>query len=319
MSKYRHHLPQLDGGLFLTDGGLETTLVFHEGIDLPHFAAFALLRRESGRQAMRRYFERYIGIARTGGAGFILESPTWRANPDWGYRLGCSDLALAGFNRKALELMEELREAHESRAMPIVVSGCVGPRGDGYVAGKAMTPTEAEAYHGQQVRVLADSGADLVTGITMTNVPEAIGLVRAARRAGMPVVISFTVEIDGRLPSGQPLWEAISEVDAETGAAPAYFMINCAHPSHFADTLAEGGGAAQRLRGLRANASCLSHAELDAATELDIGDPADLGRQYESLLSRHPQINVLGGCCGTDHRHVEHIAEAGRRALRKAA
>lgn len=319
MSTYRHHLPQLDGGLFMTDGGLETTLVFHEGIDLPHFAAFELLRRESGRQTMRDYFERYIAIARKAGAGFILESPTWRANPDWGYRLGHSDLALAALNRQAVDLMQELREAHETAALPMVVSGCVGPRGDGYVAGGLMTPREAEAYHGQQVRAFADSAADMVTGITMTNAPEAIGLARAARRAAMPVVVSFTVETDGSLPTGQPLWEAIGEVDAETDSAPAYYMINCAHPTHFAETLAAGGAAAQRLRGLRANASCLSHAELEAATELDTGDPAELGRQHETLLRDHGHINVLGGCCGTDHRHIERIVHAGRKALKKAA
>ena len=319
MSKYRNGLPQLDGELFITDGGLETTLVFHEGIDLPHFAAFDLLRKDSGRQTMRDYFARYIDIARKAGAGFILESPTWRANPDWGYRLGHSDLALAAFNRQAIDMMEELREAHETPSMKMVISGCVGPRGDGSVAGGSMTPRAAAAYHTQQVRVFADSAADMVTGITMTNAPEAIGLARAARKAGLPVAISFTVETDGKLPTGQSLWAAIGEVDAETDSAPAYYMINCAHPTHFADTLAEGGAAAQRLRGLRANASCLSHAELDAATELDPGDPHELGAQYGDLLRAHGQINVLGGCCGTDHRHIERIAEAGRKVLRKAA
>jgi S-methylmethionine-dependent homocysteine/selenocysteine methylase len=311
MTKYRIHLPQLDGRLFLTDGGIETTLIFHDGFELPHFAAFHLLREARGRAALRDYYARYAAIARREGVGFILESPTWRASADWGERLGYTDAALAAANSGSIALMEDLRRQFETPRSPMVVSGCVGPRGDGYDPGSVMSPTEAEDYHGRQVRSFDEAGADMVTAITMTNANEAIGIARAARKSDLPVAISFTVETDGRLPTGQALKEAIAEVDAATGNAPAYYMINCAHPSHFADAL--GGGAwVERVRGLRANASKRSHRELNEAPDLDDGDPVELGGQYRDLRGRFGHVNVLGGCCGTDHRHIDEIAKACR-------
>ena len=313
MAKYRHHLPQLNGNLFLTDAGIETTLIFHEGLDLPYFAAFHLLKDEEGRQALKKYFRRHAAIARENGTGFILESATWRASADWGDKLGYSAQELDAANHKAIDLLHELREELETDRSPMVISGCVGPRGDGYDPGKVMSPEEAEAYHGRQIRVFAEAGADLVTAITMTNTNEAIGVTRAARAADMPVVISFTVETDGRLPTGESLKEAIEAVDRATGRGPAYFMINCAHPTHFESVL-NGESWMQRLRGIRANASKRSHAELDEAEELDDGDPVELGAQYRDLRRRFGHINVLGGCCGTDHRHIEQICGACRQA-----
>ncbi len=314
MSTRKARLPQLDGGLFLTDGGIETCLIFLDGLELPHFAAFHLLRTAEGRDALRRYFERYLAIAAEGGHGFVLESPTWRASADWGARLGYSADELAAANRDAIRLMAELRDAFAGRVSPIVVSGCIGPRGDGYDPGQVMTPEASEAYHAGQIATFADAGADMVTAITMTNTPESIGIVRAAGKAGMPVAISFTLETDGRLPTGESLGQAIAAVDAATGGGPAYYMINCAHPTHFADTLGQGGAWLKRVRGLRANASRRSHAELNEAPDLDAGDPVELGGQYRDLVRRHPHINVLGGCCGTDHRHVACIGEACRAA-----
>jgi len=306
MPKYRSRLPQLDGALFLTDGGIETTLIFHDGFDLPFFAAFTLLNEAKGRQALRDYFARYADIAKANGTGFILESPTWRASSDWGEKLGYSEKDMAAINRDSIALLKELRGEYESDGTPIVISGCVGPRGDGYDPGTVMSPAEAEAYHSKQIRAFAETEADQITAITMTNTNEAIGLTRAAQAAGIPVVISFTVETDGRLPAGQNLAEAIAAVDEATGNGPAYFMINCAHPSHFQDALA-GEPWMKRIRGLRANASALSHAELDEATELDDGNPAELGTQHRALRNRFGHINVFGGCCGTDHRHIEQI------------
>jgi S-methylmethionine-dependent homocysteine/selenocysteine methylase len=149
----------------------------------------------------------------------------------------------------------------------------------------------------------------MVTAITMTYVEEAVGVALAAREARIPAAISFTVETDGHLPSGQPLGEAIQQVDEETGRAPAYYQVNCAHPSHFDGVLDTGGEWRERIRGVRANASTMSHAELDEATELDDGDPADLGERYATLAATLPNLNVLGGCCGTDHRHVRAACE----------
>ncbi|HYR28183.1 MAG TPA: homocysteine S-methyltransferase family protein [Thermoanaerobaculia bacterium] len=308
--KYRDHLPQLDGDLFTSDGGIETTLIFHEGLDLPLFAAFALLNDEEGTDAMRRYFEPFAEIAANSGTGFILESPTWRASPRWATELGYSTEDLDGLNRKAIALMEEIRRRYESPDTPIVISGCIGPQDDGYNPQGRLSATEAEDYHSTQINTFADTAADMVNAMTMTYSDEAIGVARAAAKAGMPAAIHFTVETDGRLPSEEPLGEAIAAVVDATGDGPAYFGINCAHPTHFDDALESAGEWRERIRGLRANASTKSHAELDEATELDAGDPADLGARYAALRDRLPNLNVVGGCCGTDQRHVEEIAEA---------
>jgi homocysteine S-methyltransferase len=305
---HRAALPQLEGGLFLTDGGLETTLIFLRGRDLPAFAAFDMLKDDEGTEELRHYWDPYLEIAAERGAGFVLESPTWRASPRWAEEIGYTVEQLDDMNRKAIGLMEEIRDA--SDASPIVISGCVGPQGDGYDPEVLFSAEEAHEYHSTQIGTFARTAADMVTAITMTYAEEAIGIARAAEAAGLPVAISFTVETDGKLPSGQPLGEAIEQTDAETGESTAYFMINCAHPMHFEHAVSDGGAWRNRIRGLRANASTKSHAELDESSELDDGDPADLGRRHAELSERLPQVNVLGGCCGTDHRHVAAIAGA---------
>ena len=205
--------------------------------------------------------------------------------------------------------MEELRDAHDGGG-PIVISGCIGPQDDGYSPETKLSAAEAQDYHSTQIGTFADTSADMVSATTMTYAHEATGIARAAREAGLPAAISFTLETDGRLPSGQELGEAIEQVDAETDSSPAYYMINCAHPTHFEDALEGGAAWAQRIRGLRANASTKSHAELDEAEELDEGDPDDLGPRYAALRDRLPNLNVLGGCCGTDHRHVCAVRDA---------
>lgn len=310
VAKYRSALPQLGGQLLITDGGLETDLIFHRGFDLPHFAAFPLLGASDGRAALRGYYVDYLDLARSTDNGAVLESPTWRANSDWAPLLGYSLDELDAANRDAIALLQDLRREYEDGMGPIVISGCVGPRGDGYVVGTAMKTDEAERYHSRQIGVFAAAGVDMVTAITMTYANEAIGLARAAMAVDVPVAISFTVEIDGALPSGQPLADAIREVDAATGSGPAYYMINCAHPSHFAQVLEPGADWVQRIRGLRANASMASHAELDEATDLDEGDPVALGADHGRLRALLPEVTVLGGCCGTDVRHVTQIAAA---------
>ena len=310
MKSYRNALPQLNGGLYLTDGGIETTLIFHEGLDLPDFAAFHLLRTEEGEAALRKYFRTYAELAKQCGAGLILESATWRSNPDWGARLGYSTQALADINCRAIQVLEEIRTEYESPSTPVAISGCLGPRGDGYVPGNVMSALEAEAYHRAQIESFAGSAADMVTAITMNYVEEAIGIARAAQKANMPVAISFTVETDGNLPTGQTLRFAIQQVDEATAGYSAYYMINCAHLTHFEHVLAEGGAWLKRIRGIRANASQRSHTELNEAPDLDRGDPFELGKQYARRKQRLSHLNVMGGCCGTDHRHVEKIAEA---------
>jgi S-methylmethionine-dependent homocysteine/selenocysteine methylase len=293
-------LPQLSGRPVVTDGGLETDLIYHHGVDLPHFAAFPLVDDDRGRELLLRYYGDYVDIARRAGAGVLLDTPTFRANADWGERLGFSAGELRRVNRDAVTLLRRLRG--RAGADRLLVSGCLGPRGDAYVAGDAVDPDDAAAYHAPQVEAFAEAGADLITALTLTGTGEAVGIVRAARAAGLPVAVSFTVEVDGRLPDGTPLSTAITTVDAEGG--PDYFMVNCAHPTHIAPGLAGEGDWRSRIVGLRANASARSHDELDAATELDEGDPVELARAQEALRPRLPNLTLVGGCCGTDARHV---------------
>lgn len=310
MSKYRNALPQLSGKRFLTDSGFETTLIFRDGIDLPYFASFILLKDEKGRRMTREYYEDHARMAIRHRLGFLLEAPTWRAHHDWAEKLDLTPAETAALNRQAIAMMAAIRDDLETAESPMAISGCIGPRGDGYDPGERMSADQAQAYHAAQIHTFADTAADLVSAFTLNYVEEAIGITRAAQVAEIPVVISFTVETDGRLPTGQSLKEAIETVDRETGNGPVYYMLNCAHPTHFADALANDEPWLKRLRGLRANASRLSHAELDQAEVLDDGNPEELGRQYGDLIAQLPHLSVLGGCCGTDHRHVEQIGRA---------
>lgn len=311
MAAYRKHLPQTDGeNIFISDGGLETTLIYHNGIDLPAFASFPLLRDEDGRAALRTYYRTYMELAIEHHLGFIIETPTWRANPDWGTELGFPPETLAAINRDAVAMMMHLRSQYETPWSPMPISGNIGPRGDGYRPQNLMSVAEAEAYHAPQVRTFRGAGADLVTAMTINYAEEGAGIARAAADAELPVVISLTVETDGHLATGQSLGDAIDAIDAASDAAPAYYMVNCAHPTHFADVLATGGAWVDRIGGLRPNASARSHAELDAATELDDGDPRDFGLRTAELRRRHGRLTVFGGCCGTDHRHLGEICLA---------
>ena len=304
----RQHPPQADEGLFLTDAGLETELIFHDGLDLPAFAAYPLLETEHGTERLRRYYTAFARLARERGAGLVLETPTWRASPRWAGALGHDPERLAELNHRAVALLEEVAEAEGPERS--VISGQIGPYGDGYDPAERLTPDEARDYHRTQIETFADAGADMVGALTITTADEAIGIVRAAQAAGLPAAIGFTVETDGRLPDGTPLGDAITAVDAATDAGAAYFVVNCAHPTHLEPALATDAPWRERILGVRPNASTRSHAELDEATDLDDGDPADLGRRTVALRERLPCLTVLGGCCGTDLRHVEAIAGA---------
>jgi homocysteine S-methyltransferase len=303
-------LPQLSGGLFVTDAGLETDLIFNRGVELPEFAAFVVLDDPAGRAALIDYYDGFYEIARDHAVGLILDTPTWRANRDWGERLGYDAARLADVNRRWAEVVAGLREQWKDGGVPIVLDGNVGPRGDGYVPGRQMSSGEAATYHDAQIATFADTEVEMITALTLNYAEEAVGVAQAAAAHGLPSVISFTVETDGRLPTGQALGEAIDQVDSETRGAPVYYMVNCAHPTHFEHVLEGDGAWRDRIRGIRANASAMSHAELDEAEELDAGDPDDLAHGYVRLGERLPKLNVVGGCCGTDHRHVEAVFRA---------
>ncbi|WP_202879233.1 homocysteine S-methyltransferase family protein [Nocardioides cynanchi] len=287
---------------WVTDGGLETDLIFHHGVDLPEFAAYPLVWTEHGRGLLHHYYEGYAAVAAAADVGLRLETPTWRANPDWGAVLGHDASALEDANREAVALLQGYAEEWRGRVPEVIVSGIIGPRGDGYAAGPVVDPDEAAAYHEPQVRAFAEAGADAVSALTLTDAGEAIGVVRAADASGLPVSVAFTVETDGRLPNGTTLAEAVERVD--DAAPPAYFMVNCAHPTHVLAGLADLGDRAGRIHGLRSNASTQTHAELDEAETLDEGDVGLLVRTHRELADRLPALAVVGGCCGTDVRHV---------------
>lgn len=309
IARYRRALPQLDSRRpFLTDGGLETTLLFLEQRELPEFAAFPLLNSTEGRALLAAYYERYLAVAARHQRGFILESPTWRASPRWGEALGLGEAELEALNWLAIAELQVLRERHEVDGQPIVISGNIGPQDDGYAPQGTLTAEAAEAYHRFQAQAFALSAADMLCAMTLTYAEEAVGITRAAAAVCMPVAIAFTVETDGALPSGQPLCEAIEQVDQDCAVPPVYYMINCAHPDHFSSVVQGGGSWLGRIRGLRVNASCKSHAELDAATELDQGNPQALACAHRHLAGHLPAVCVLGGCCGTTDVHVDAIA-----------
>jgi S-methylmethionine-dependent homocysteine/selenocysteine methylase len=309
MPSYRSALPQLSGDVFLTDAGVETDLIFNHGIAIREFAAFTLLPTAEGRAALTRYFEGFLELAKERNAGFILDSVTWKAHAHWGKSLNADAAELRAANEESIRFIAELRAGFAAGAKPIVLNAVVGPRGDAYKPEGRVSLAAAEDYFSEQLGWLAATEADMISALTFNQAPEAAGLARAARTVGMPVVVSFTVETNGALPTGQSLADAIAEVDDATGSYPAYYMINCAHPEHFEGVLGDAPWA-RRIRGVRANASRRSHAELDAAPELDAGNPCELASQYRALADRMPWLNVFGGCCGTDLRHLTEIARA---------
>jgi len=310
MAKYRTNLPQLSMSTFMTDGGLETDLIFNHGIDLPEFAAFDLLKNEEGKEVLRKYYLDYLNVSKKQCSGFVLEAPTYRANPDWALKIGYSLESLSEMNRIAVQELEKIRQDYENEDFKIAISVCIGPRGDGYSPDNLMSMEKAEEYHSYQIKLVADTNADLISGLTLNYNEEAFGIVKAAKNNKIPVVISYTVETDGKLPREQPLEDAITSLDKITDNYVSYYMINCAHPDHFANILNPDSNWVKRIKGLRANASNKSHAELDESETLDIGDKEQLASKYHELKTLLPNLNIIGGCCGADHTHMNKICKA---------
>ena len=294
---------------FLSDGGLETYMIFDKGYDLPCFSAAVLLDTKQGRTDLTAYFESFIGLARNAGRGFVMDAPTWRAGTAWAGPLDQSVLEVLETNERAVKFVSRLRDQHETDEFPILINGLVGPAGDAYATDRNITSQDAYLIHAPQIHALGTAGVDMISAMTLTHSAEAIGIVQATQEIDVPVAIAFTLETDGCLPSGQALGDAITEVDQATSAGPIYYMINCAHPDHFRDVLDNDASWISRIGGVRSNASRQSHAELDEAEVLDDGDPVELGHLMAELLDLLPNIHVVGGCCGTDHRHVGCIAQ----------
>ncbi len=290
---------------FLTDGGIETELIHHDHFDLPQFSAFVLLFDEMGQAALSRYYNRYLDLAETRDRGFVLDTATWRANLGWAARLGLAEADIRQANRLAAALARDLK-SRRAWSDQIVINGCLGPAGDGYGPGKILSPETAGELHAAQLETLAEEAVEMVTALTLTHTGEAIGIARRAQSLGLPVALSFTVELDGRLPVGQTLADAIAEVDDATGGAPLFYGINCAHPTHFLDRLR--GAWLSRIGLIRANASAQSHKVLDAIAELDDGDPLEFGVLNADVARRLPNLKIIGGCCGADTRHIAAVA-----------
>jgi len=308
LAKYRHALPQLDGKMMLTDGGTETYLIYKENLEIPHFSAFHRLADETGYRIIENYYRNHAAVAAKHNVGFIFCSLTYRASRDWGDLLGYSSGALAAINHKAIEMYRNIAAEFESAQSPMVMSGCIGPRGDAYNLDLKMSAEQSQEYHAEQIASFDEAGIDMITGLTLSEVNEAVGIALASKESDIPSVISFTVNQEGRMKTGQSLREAIEEVDERTGNAPAYYMINCAHPDDFLPGL-EDEEWVQRIRGIRSNASNLDHGVLCQLGHLEEGDPVELADKHGLISRRFPHINTWGGCCGTDHVHVEHICE----------
>ena len=302
------------GRPFLTDGGLETSLFFLDGFEAPEFAAIVLFDDPRARTAMWRYFDRFLTMAQGAGTGFVLDTNTWRGCVEWAPKLGRTEAEMIRLSRDAVTFAKSLRTRWQSRVAPILVNGVVGPTGDGYAPETALDADAAERIHAPQIAAFAGEGVDMVSAITMTHVGEAVGIARAAKAVRLPVVVSFTVETNGRLPTGETIGEAIAATDAATNSAPLYYMINCAHPDHFRSAFEAQESWIWRIGGLRANASRLSHAELDVAEELDEGNPVEFGHLHAQMARLLPNLRVVGGCCGTDHRHVGCVSHHLHRA-----
>ena len=299
--------PQLAGPAMLTDSGLETDLIFGRGWDLPEFASFPLLASDDGRAALLAYYQEHVDVAITHGSGFVFETPTWRASRDWGQRLGYDSGHLDQINAAAVQLLRDLRDASPS-LKSATISGNLGPRGDGYMPSGAMVADEARSYHARQIEALVGAGADVITALTLNYAAEGLGIAQAAKDARIPAILSFTVETDGSLADGTHLGSAIEFIDEQTDGYVSFYGLNCAHPEHMTPAITPGANWTTRIGSLRANASKLSHAELDALDTIDAGDPGELASDYDELRSLLPNLTVFGGCCGTDVRHVSAIA-----------
>lgn len=295
-------LPHDTDKVFLAYAGTGTDLIFNRGIDLPGFASFPLVNDEHARPVLVQQMRELIDVARAAGLGAILDTPTWMANRDRAAKLGYAPGQLDDINRRAVAMMRALQD--EAGADDVLLALCLGPARDPYGTDDPLSVDEARAYHRTQIEVARDAGIDMVNAYTFNQVDEAAGVVLAAADLGVPVALSLVVETDGRLHNGTSLEDAMTQIDQLTDGAAAYFMINCAHPTHFADALTGN----PRLKGIVANASRCSHAELDEATTLDDGNPEELGAQMAELVRAHPALSVLGGCCGTDMRHMSRIA-----------
>lgn len=313
MDKHTSLPPQKEGRFYLTEGGTETELMYRHGFELPHFAMFPLLDNPNALSRMKDMFRSYLDVAAKHQFCALMGGLDYRASPDWGELLGYSPASLADANLQSIEFLREVASEYSSQIPEILFVGLVGPRGDAYERNETITENEAEDYHAVQLETLKKANVDSALAITFNNIPESVGVARAAARIGVPLAVSLTLDSNSKLHSGPSLAEAITTIDRETDQSPEYFLINCSHPVEYEPAI-EPGDWINRIRGVRPNASKMEKIALCQIGRLEEGDPEELGMQCGDLARRYPHMDIWGGCCGTWSNHLDEIARNVRAA-----
>ena len=301
--------PRLENKFYLTEGGTETEILYKWGFELPEFAMFPLLDNPEADRVIRDMYRRYFEVAAEHNTGMLIVGHDYRASPDWGEKLGYSAEGLREMQQRTIQFLQEMRTEYEDRVSDVYIGASIGPRGDAYGTGDAITESEAEDYHSVQLENLEGTAADMAIALTFNNIPESIGVIRAGVAAGLPVGVSLTLTPEGRLRSGPSLREAIEAIEEATDGAAAWFGTNCAHPVEFEPAFADAGSWFDRLRYIRPNAAKMDKIALCSLGHLEDGDPVELGGEMGEIARRFPRADILGGCCGTDERHLSEIAQ----------
>jgi homocysteine S-methyltransferase len=308
-SMHEEFPPRLENKFYLTEGGTETEILYKWGYELPEFAMFTLLENAEANECVLGMYRRYFDVAEAYGTGILVTGHDYRASPDWARKLGYSLKGLTEMQHRTIQFLTDIRAEYEGRVSDVYVSGCIGPRGDAYGTGGGISEAESEDYHSVQLSNLVETDADMAIAQTFNNIPEAIGVVRAATAIGIPIGVCLTLTTDALLRSGPTLKEAVETIDDRTGGAAAWFGTNCSHPVEFEPAISEAGAWAERLRYIRPNATQMEKIALCKLGHLEDGDPVELGHQIGDVARRFPNADILGGCCGTDERHLGEIAK----------
>jgi len=304
-----HSFPsQKEGRFYLTEGGTETELMYKHGFELPHFAMFPLLENPEATSRMKEMFRSYLEVAAKHKTYALMGGLDYRASPDWGKLLGYSPEGLAEANLQSIEFLREIAKEYTSEIPGILIQGLIGPRGDAYQRNTTITENEAEDYHSVQLETLRKSNVDLALAITFNNIPESVGVARAAAKIGVPLAISLSLDSTSKLNSGPTLVEAITTIDKETDQSPEFYLINCSHPVEYEPAI-EPGDWISRVRGVRPNASKMEKLALCKIGHLEEGNPVELGQLCGDLAGRYPHMDIWGGCCGTWNNHLDEIAK----------
>jgi homocysteine S-methyltransferase len=308
MADKKHFPPQKEGRFYLSEGGTETEILYKYGFELPQFAMFPLLDNPEAVSKMQGMYRKYLDVVAKHGMCALMGGLDYRASPDWGKLLGYSPQGLSEANHKSINFLREIAKEYTSDIPDILIQGLIGPRGDAYKMNLNITENEAEDYHSIQLNTLKEANVDLALAITFNNIPESIGVARAAKKIGVPLAISLSLDSTSKLNSGPSLAEAITTIDEETELAPEFYLINCSHPLEYESAIVSGDWI-NRIRGVRPNASKMEKIALCQIGHLEDGDPVELGVQCGDLARRYPHMDIWGGCCGTWDTHLDQIAK----------